>query len=131
MRFRNEEEENFSLDLTPLVDVVFLLLIFFMVSTVFVDFKRRIDISLPTSKVSIPDETPKALELEITIDKQVFLNGNKVSLKSLESALKKIDVDKKKAAIIRADKNLPYGDVIKVMGMLQSARILDISVAVQ
>ena len=131
MRFRSEEEENFSLDLTPLVDVVFLLLIFFMVSTVFVDFKRRIDISLPTSKVSIPDETPKALELEITIDKQVFLNGSKVSLKSLESALKKIDVDKKKAAIIRADKNLPYGDVIKVMGMLQSARILDISVAVQ
>ncbi len=131
MRFRNEEEENFSLDLTPLVDVVFLLLIFFMVSTVFVDFKRRMDIFLPTSKVSIPDETPKALELEITVDKQVFLNGNKVSLKSLESALKKIDVDKKKAAIIRADKNLPYGDVIKVMGMLQSARILDISVAVQ
>ena len=131
MRFRNEEEENFSLDLTPLVDVVFLLLIFFMVSTVFVDFKRRMDISLPTSKVSIPDETPKAIELEITVDKQVFLNGDKVSLKSLESALKKIDTDKKKAAIIRADKNLPYGDVIKVMGMLQSARILDISVAVQ
>ena len=131
MRFRNEEEENFSLDLTPLVDVVFLLLIFFMVSTVFVDFKRRMDISLPTSKVSIPDEIPKAIELEITVDKQVFLNGDKVSLKSLESALKKIDVDKKKAAIIRADKNLPYGDVIKVMGMLQSARILDISVAVQ
>ena len=131
MRFRNEEEENFSLDLTPLVDVVFLLLIFFMVSTVFVDFKRRMDISLPASKVSIPDESPKAIELEITVDKQVFLNGDKVSLKSLESALKKIDVDKKKAAIIRADKNLPYGDVIKVMGMLQSARILDISVAVQ
>jgi biopolymer transport protein ExbD len=131
MRFRSEEEENFSLDLTPLVDVVFLLLIFFMVSTVFVDFKRRMDISLPASKVSIPDESPKAIELEITVDKQVFLNGDRVSLKSLESALKKIDANKEKAAIIRADKNLPYGDVIKVMGMLQSARILDISVAVQ
>jgi biopolymer transport protein ExbD len=131
MRFRSEEEENFSLDLTPLVDVVFLLLIFFMVSTVFVDFKRRVDISLPTSKVSIPDEIPKAVELEITVDKQVFLNGDKVSLKSLESALKKIDADKKKTAIIRADKDLPYGDVVRVMGMLQSAQILDISVAVQ
>ncbi len=131
MRFRSEEEENFSLDLTPLVDVVFLLLIFFMVSTVFVDFKRRVDISLPTSKVSILDETPKAIELEITVDKQVFLNGDKVSLKSLESALKKIDADKKKTAIIRADKDLPYGDVVRVMGMLQSAQILDISVAVQ
>ena len=131
MRLRNEEEENFSLDLTPLVDVVFLLLIFFMVSTVFVDFKRRMDISLPASKVSIPDESPKAIELEITVDKQVFLNGDRVSLKSLESAVKKIDANKKKAAIIRADKNLPYGDVIKVMGMLQSVQILDISVAVQ
>ena len=131
MRFRSEEEENFSLDLTPLVDVVFLLLIFFMVSTVLVAFKRRVDISLPTSKVSIPDEIPKAIELEITVDKQVFLNGDKVSLKSLESALKKIDADKKKTAIIRADKDLPYGDVVRVMGMLQSAQILDISVAVQ
>ena len=131
MRFRSEEEENFSLDLTPLVDVVFLLLIFFMVSTVFVDFKRRMDISLPTSKVSIADETPKAIELEITVDKEVFLNGDKVSLKRLESALKEIDADRKKAAIIRADKNLPYGDVIEVLGMLQSAQILNISVAVQ
>ena len=131
MRFRSEEEENFSLDLTPLIDVVFLLLIFFMVSTVFVDFKRRMDISLPTSKVSIADETPKAIELEITVDKEVFLNGDKVSLKRLESALKEIDADRKKAAIIRADKNLPYGDVIEVLGMLQSAQILNISVAVQ
>ena len=50
MRFRSENEENFSFDLTPLVDVVFLLLIFFMVSTVFVDFKRQMDISLPSIK---------------------------------------------------------------------------------
>ena len=48
MRFRNENEENFSFDLTPLVDVVFLVLIFFMESTVFVDFKRLMDISLPS-----------------------------------------------------------------------------------
>ena len=56
MRFRDENEENFSFDLTPLVDVVFLLLIFFMVSTVFVDFKRQMDISLPSSKSSVPNE---------------------------------------------------------------------------
>ena len=42
MRFRSENEENFSVDLTPLIDVVFLLLIFFMVSTVFVDFKKQL-----------------------------------------------------------------------------------------
>ena len=131
MRFRQENEENFALDLTPLIDVVFLLLIFFMVSTVFVDFKRRMDISLPSSKSSLSDSLPRVIKIEVTFDKQIFLNGKKVKLGGLELAIAKIDSGKKNAAIIRADKNLPYGDVIKIMGILQSARILDISVAVK
>jgi len=130
MRFRSENEENFSLDLTPLVDVVFLLLIFFMVSTVFIDFKRQMDISLPSSKSSAPSEVLEPVKVELTIDRQIFLNGEKINLKEFESALSKISASKK-SAIIRADKNLPYGNVIKVMGMLQSAKILDIGVAVK
>jgi len=131
MRFRDENEENFALDLTPLIDVVFLLLIFFMVSTVFVDFKRQMDISLPSSKSSTSSDAPKTIKLEVTFDKQIFLNGEKIPLKELELALLKVDSNGKNAAIIRADKNLPYGDIIKVMGILQSAQILDISVAVK
>ena len=131
MRFRKENEESFSLDLTPLIDVVFLLLIFFMVSTVFVDFKRRMDISLPSSKSSAPSEVLGPVMVELTIDRQVFLNGEKINLKEFESALSRISPSKKKSAIIRADKNLPYGNVIKVMGMLQSAQILDIGIAVK
>ena len=131
MRFREDSEENFALDLTPLIDVVFLLLLFFMVSTVFVDFKRRMDISLPASKSSVSDATSRAIKLEITFDKKIFLNGKKVRLDRLETALGEIDQSKKNAAIIRADKGLPYGDVIKIMGMLQNAKILDISVAVK
>ena len=130
MRFRSENEENFSLDLTPLVDVVFLLLIFFMVSTVFIDFKRQMDISLPSSKSSAPSEVLEPVKVELTIDRQIFLNGEKINLKEFESALSKISASKK-SAIIRADKNLPYGNVIRVMGMLQSAQILDIGVAVK
>ena len=131
MRFRTENEENFSFDLTPLVDVVFLLLIFFMVSTVFIDFKRQVDISLPSSKSSAPSEVLGPVMVELTIDRQVFLNGDKINLKEFESALSRISPSKKKSAIIRADKNLPYGNVIKVMGMLQNAKILDIGVAVK
>ena len=131
MRFRDENEENFSFDLTPLVDVVFLLLIFFMVSTVFIDFKRQMDISLPSSKSSAPSEVLELVKVELTVDRQIFLNGEKINLKEFESALSRISPSKKKSAIIRADKNLPYGNVIKVMGMLQSAKILDIGVAVK
>ena len=131
MRFRAENEENFSLDLTPLVDVVFLLLIFFMVSTVFVDFKRQMDISLPSSKSSSPSETLEPIKVELTVDGQVFLNGEKVKIEELELALSKIPSSQNNSAIIRADKNLPYGNVIKVMGILQTAQILDIGVAVK
>jgi biopolymer transport protein ExbD len=131
MRFRKEEEENFGMDMTPMIDVVFLLLIFFMVSTVFVDFNRQMDLALPTSKSSTVDETPKSLEIEMTADKQIFFDGKKATLNSIEKLLGQSTPEQKKTAIIRADKNLPYGDVIKLMGILQSAGVSDISVAVK
>ena len=131
MHFKREED-NFAMEMTPLIDVVFLLIIFFMVSTVFVDFSRRMDINLPSSKSSIIDEKPKTLEIKMSKDKKIFLAGKPVTLLGLEQTLRKLDVKgKKQTAIIRADKLLPYGEVIQVMGLLQKAGIPDISVAVK
>ena len=132
MRFRREDEDNFSLDMTPMIDVVFLLIIFFMVSTVFVDFSRKMDINLPTSKSSVLDESNKTLEVEMLKDKKIFLSGKLLTLLGLETTLAKMELkDKKPSAIIRADKSLAYGDVIQVMGILQKKGIPDISVAVK
>ncbi|PIP74070.1 MAG: hypothetical protein COW89_01175 [Nitrospinae bacterium CG22_combo_CG10-13_8_21_14_all_47_10] len=132
MRFRREEEDNFAFDMTPMIDVVFLLIIFFMVSTVFVDFSRKMDINLPTSKSSVLDESAKTLEVEMSGDKKIFLGGKPLTLLGLETTLEKMELqDKKPSAIIRADKSLPYGDVIQVMGLLQKKGIPDISVAVK
>ena len=132
MRFRKEDEDNFSLDMTPMIDVVFLLIIFFMVSTVFVDFSRKMDINLPTSKSSALDESSKTLEVEMLKDKKIFLSGKPLTLLGLETTLTKMELkEKKPTAIIRADKSLPYGDFIQVMGILQKKGIPDISVAVK
>ena len=132
MRFRREEEDNFTFDMTPMIDVVFLLIIFFMVSTVFVDFSRKMDINLPTSKSSAIDESTKTIEVEMSKDKKIFLAGKPLTLLGLETTLAKMELkDKKPSAIIRADKSLPYGDVIQVMGLLQKKGIPDISVAVK
>ena len=131
MHFKREED-NFAMEMTPLIDVVFLLIIFFMVSTVFVDFSRRMEINLPSSKSSIIDEKPKTLEIEMSKDKKIFLAGKPITVLGLEQALRKLDVKgRKQTAIIRADKLLPYGEVIQVMGLLQKAGIPDISVAVK
>ena len=131
MHFKREED-NFAMEMTPLIDVVFLLIIFFMVSTVFVDFSRRMEINLPSSKSSIIDEKPKTLEIEMSKDKKIFLAGKPITVLGLEQALRKLDVKgRKQTAIIKADKVLPYGEVIQVMGLLQKAGIPDISVAVK
>ena len=114
-----------------MIDVVFLLLIFFMVSTVFVEFNHQMDLKLPTSKSAVPDETKKGLEIEMTVDKQIYFNGKLIPRDALEATVGKLLKIEDRDAIIRADKNLPYGEVIGVMGVLQKAGILDISVAVQ
>jgi biopolymer transport protein ExbD len=131
MHFRREQEENYSLELTPLIDVVFLLLIFFMVSTVFVDFPRRMDITLPTSKAASDNEVVKNLEIEITRDKKIYVRGRRVTLDRLEQSLAKLKKPQDVKTIIRADKDLPYGFVVQVMGLLQAAQVTDISVAVK
>ena len=131
MHFRREQEENYSLELTPLIDVVFLLLIFFMVSTAFVDFPRRMDITLPTSKAASDDDVVKNLEIEMTRDKKIFIRGHRTSLKQLEASLAALKKPQEVKTIIRADKDILYGDVVKVMGILQAAHVTDISVAVK
>ena len=67
----------------------------------------------------------------MTRNKAIFLDGKKVTLAGLEQFLEKIKNPGESKALIRADKNLPYGEVVQVMGVLQAAQVLDISVAVK
>lgn len=132
MRFASRAEEDYSLQLTSLIDVVFLLLIFFMVSTTFVDFSRRMDIQLPESKKSTQVAEAQNFLLEVGVEKKLSLNGEAVSMADLERRLK-LSRQKpgKRALVIKADKRLDYGFVVQIMGISFSAGIRDISVAVK
>ncbi|MCE2452453.1 MAG: biopolymer transporter ExbD [Nitrospinae bacterium] len=131
MRFQGDSEEDYSLQLTSLIDVVFLLLIFFMVSTSFVDFTRRLDIELPEAKSSAEVVEKKSFLIEVGAEKRISLNGKTVLLDDLESRLK-ADLESgkfKPSLTIKADKRLDYGYVIKVMGLISEAGVRDISLA--
>lgn len=133
MKFRKIVDEDYSIPLTSLIDVVFLLLIFFMVSTVFIDFTRRMDIKLPESKTSDAFPNIKNYEIEMSLNKKIYLNGEEITVEKLEARLNS-SLSKgaeKRMAIIRADRGLNYGDVIKVMGICKDAKIWDIGVAVK
>ena len=131
MRFQADSEEDYSLQLTSLIDVVFLLLIFFMVSTSFVDFTRRLDIELPEAKSSAEVVEKKSFLIEVGVEKRISLNGDTILLDDLERKLK-AGVESgnfKPSLTIKADKRLDYGYVIKVMGLISQAGVRDISLA--
>ncbi len=132
MRFDISSEEDFSLSLTSLIDVVFLLLIFFMVSTTFIDFSRRLDIRLPEAKAgSVTGERARQFLIEVGKDGRITLNGKDVSLSLLERRLEASRGTEGRTALVRADRSLPYGLIIRVMGLCRAAGIEDIGVAVK
>ncbi|MBI4827314.1 MAG: biopolymer transporter ExbD [Nitrospinae bacterium] len=131
MRFKSREEDDYSLQLAPLIDVVFLLLIFFMVSTAFVDFTRRMDIELPESRSASGADREKVWEIEITREGAIFLTGAPVTLAELASLVEAPRAETRASAIIRADRRVDYGTVVEVMGALRAKSVRDISIAVK
>jgi biopolymer transport protein ExbD len=119
MNLRPNRKESPELNLTPLIDVVFLLLIFFMVSTTF-DKESRIKIELP--QAATQDERDKQDRvLDITIDSsgRFYINQSEVintELKTLMRAITKAVKEKRDLpVIISADANSPHHAVIKAM----------------
>jgi len=129
MRFRRAEDEEYRPELTPLVDVVFQLIIFFMVSTVFVEYSRQVNIELPSSAGKAAPIESSAVTIEIREDQKIFLNGVELTKDKLLDELVKINEGT--SVVIRADKRIPYGHVIQLMAVCEEAGITDIRAAVQ
>ncbi|RGJ28671.1 ExbD/TolR family protein [Fusobacterium varium] len=101
-------------DLTPLIDVVFLLLIFFIVSTTFNKY-GNIDIDLPTSTLTSEENDDKNLEIIIDKDNRYFITfGNK---KNVEITFDEIDyyLNGAKSVSITGDKDLKYQNIIGII----------------
>jgi biopolymer transport protein ExbD len=133
MRFKPERsDDEMRLELISMTDIVFLLLIFFMVSTTFVDFSRRLDIQLPETKAAEIVQEVQQYVIEMDTGGAVRLDGQPVPLQTLPQRLAQKDGQaRQRSVIIRADKRLPYGKVVTVLGLVRQARIRDIAVAVR
>jgi biopolymer transport protein ExbD len=131
MRFLKKNEEEYSINLPSMTDIIFLLLIFFMVATVLKDSTRRLDVQLPESRSG---EAPEArrLTIEMAADGAISLNGELVTQEQLEHQLQPTaPTEGERSVVIKADKRLAYGKVIEVMGLCQASGIGDIAVAVK
>ncbi len=132
MQFLKEQEEDVGLSLTSLIDVIFLLLIFFMVTTTLIDPTKKLEIQLPEAKAASPDSKSIPITIELGRRGAVTLNGKAVRLNTLERRLKQLAKEnRKKSAIVRADRRLDYGQVVKVLGICRASGIFDIGIAVK
>ena len=81
--------EEIVLNLTPMIDVVFLLLIFFMVTTTFLDPEREIDVELPTAQsAGEPDQAPDEIVVNVLEDGRLLIAGEEVSREELLGVFK-------------------------------------------
>ena len=135
MKFVKKGEEDFSLQLTPLIDVVFLLLIFFMVSTVFIDFSRQLDIELPETSAGKSPADTKTVTIEVNSEGSIFLDGEPTAIENLPERISKVigrrpRDEGTRSVVIRADRTISYGDAVRIMDICRRAGAEDIGLTV-
>ena len=118
MKFIRQPVEEAVVNLTPLIDVVFLLLIFFMVSTTFTK-ERQLVINLPEAVGEAPTEDVEQVEIIISAEGEYAVNGKRLVNRDL-STLRKAIINVSNGStelpvIISADKDTPYQSVISAM----------------
>ena len=120
MEFEGRKRIHIYLNIAPLVDVVFLLLIFFMLSSHFVT-QPGIKITLPTA-ITAKLHPEEDIVISITKDNNLYLNEEEVTLDNLLDRLRvKVGAAKKKTVIIKADEKIDLGLAVKVMDIAKQA----------
>ncbi len=129
MRFKKRDAKRLNLDITPLIDVIFLLLIFFMVSTTFVT-SPGIHVNLPKASTQAKIKKPKSIEITITDKSRIFLNGQLVKKQKLKASLAATRKETgQNNLVIMADGKVVHELVVFVMDSANQVGIQKLSIA--
>ncbi len=125
MKYRPQSSEP-DINLAPMIDVVFLLLIFFIVASTLNINEVKTKISLPETEV-VEQTGNTDIVIMITEEKELYLNKKKVKLGNLYDQLAQIMVDKKCPVSIYADKKIDYQHIIRVMDIVKKLNVKELS----
>jgi biopolymer transport protein ExbD len=133
LKLQNRIKEEPTVDLTSLIDVVFLLLLFFMVSTTF-EHQAVLKVDLPdASMVDAPVDLPERLELVIDANGLMFLNDRQLvdsEARTIKAAFNEAAGDDRNLPLIlRADRETPHHFVVTVMDVAAQLGFSNLSIA--
>ncbi|MDD2886936.1 MAG: biopolymer transporter ExbD [Aliarcobacter sp.] len=120
-----KKREILTPDVTPLIDVVFILLIFFIVSSVFKKDELALVLNLPTSSAKEIELKEKEIIIELNNDK-LAIYGKETTIESIKNEMEKVE-DKNRNIIFKIDKEVKYEKIIEVLEVLQNNQLFNIS----
>ena len=124
MKFAVRKRRAPSIIIVSLVDILTILLIFFVVSTTFKKDQPQVQISLPESKTatSAPAELEHAI-LTVSENDEIKLDGQTIAVEDLESAVRNLSDTRRTSLALQADKKASFGIIVKVMDALKLAGV--------
>ncbi|WP_034336732.1 ExbD/TolR family protein [Deinococcus misasensis] len=130
MRRRRREADPVTFDFAPMVDIVLLLVIFFMLTSQLMSQDRTVPLDLPTASSSVQDST-RIPTISVQRNGEIFLEGKKVTLQQLQEQVKTAVKRSGGVVALRADEQSNYGVVVSVMDAIRQVGTVKIALATE
>jgi biopolymer transport protein ExbD len=131
MRVPRQAPSKARIEIIPMIDVIFFLLVFFMISTLSMTVNRGLPVNLPTAATS-QRELGENVDLTLTQDGELFLNREPIALQDLGQRVKAaLAANSQLVVIINADGQARHSSVIEVLDELRGAGVSRLAIAVK
>ena len=131
MRLPAAVKKKARIEIIPMIDTMFFLLVFFMIATLSMTLQKGMPVNLPTAS-STTDDLPEQVTLSISKNGDVHFNKDPVTLEELEARLDGLlYYGEEPAVVINADKAASHGHVVKVMDSVRKTGILNMAIATE
>lgn len=130
MRLEDDADGGGGINLMPMVDVVFLLLIFFLAATTFAREEVELDLKLPEAKSGQQGEPERQLIVNVSADGTLTMSGRQVTLEALRQKLEAaVRRDKDQAVLVRGDESARFGIGLQVLDTCRLAKVKKVDFA--
>lgn len=131
MKLPASTRKKARIEIIPMIDTMFFLLVFFMIATLSMTLQKGMPVNLPKAS-STTDDLPEQVTLSISKNGDVFFNKDPVTLEELEARLDGLlYYGEEPAVVINADKTAFHGRVVKVMDSVRKTGILNMAIATE
>lgn len=131
MQLPNEPESRLEINIVPMIDVIFSILAFFIISTLFLTRSEGLDVNLPKAATA---QAQKSAEITVTIDEagEIALNRKPIALQALQETIQQeIEPGTEPLVIVNADRSVDHGRVVEVMDRLRQLEGVKLAIAAE